>query len=328
MDTRLLLFALVSLIVKICQAQNPNGWIQSGAEFYHAYNLNHEDGYVRFYLSEEFEVNGKMLQRLSGEKKYRYQTGPNTWVEHPDIIPVASMLFHTSNDTVYYANAQGELRFAWHLNPQVGDVWNFGTHPLYSADTAIMAYGVVTEVTSVEIGGISTLNIRWSTCIDENGTLPPYFDELEESYLHGFHEGVINTLTGPRNNFFFQFFYEIAPMPGPIICFFQSSTLACYQSNATPLIHFLSSESCLNGVSEIEEQVITEIKIYPNPANNIFSVTHPEQVKQIQIVDAQGRIQLINNGFPCDISKFSPGVYVVIIENYAGTFSTEKLIVE
>jgi hypothetical protein len=325
---RLLLTSFFAFNLILSLAQNPNGWIQTGAEFYHAYNLNHENGYVRFYLSEEFEVNGKMLQRLSGEKKYRYQTGPDSWVEHPQIIPVSSMLFHTSNDTVYYANEQGELRFAWHLNPQIGDVWNFGTHPLYSADTAITAYGIVTEITPVEIGGLSTFNIRWRSCIDENGTLPPYYEDLENSYLHAFHEGQINTLLGPINNFFFQFFYEIEPMPGAIICFFQSSILACYQSDATNLIHFLPSQSCTNNVVALENSEIFSLQIYPNPASTFVMINHVEQIKSYKIMDATGRLVLSGEEFPIQVDELPRSVYFVELDLVDGTSTKRKLILE
>jgi hypothetical protein len=325
---KVLLASIFTLIIALSSAQNPNGWIQQGAETYHAYNLDHENGYVRFYLSEEFEINGKMLQRLSGEKKYRYQTGPDTWVEHPQIIPVTSMLYHTSNDTVYYANEQGELRFAWHMNPQVGDVWDFGLHGLFSADTLIRAYGVVIQVTPVNINGIETLDIRWRSCIDSLGTLPPDFQELQQPYLQGFHEGIINTLLGPRNNFFFQFFYEIAPMPGPIVCFFQSSALACYQSNDVDLIHFLSSQSCTNNVASIETLEITKFKVYPNPSSTTLMLDHPELVQSYAIFTPTGSIILKGSSFPINVLNWPSGAYFIRIDSIQGSSTIERFVVE
>jgi len=309
-------------------AQNPNGWIQQGAEFYHAYNLNHENGYMRFFLAEEFEVNGRMLQRLNGEKKYKYQTGPDTWVEHPDLIQLNSRLFHTSNDTVYYATEQGAIRFAWHLNPQVGDVWDFGLHPLFSADTSIRAYGIVTEVTPVAIGGVPTLDITFRSCMDSLGTLPPYYEELETSYLEAFHAGKINTLLGPRNNFPFQILYEIAPMPAPVVCFFQSSSIICYQSDNQELLHFSTSQSCLNGVSSLEQIELLEIELYPNPTKTSFSVTNAAQVASLKISDAQGRFQEVYPGDSMDVSHLSAGVYWVFIETRDGQRMVQKLVVE
>jgi hypothetical protein len=323
-----LLASIFAFIIVLSFAQNPNGWIQTGAEFYHAYNLNHENGYVRFYLSEEFEINGKMLQRLSGEKKYRYQTGPDTWVEHPQIIPVTSMLYHTSNDTVYYANEQGDLRFAWHMSPQVGDVWDFGLHGLFSADTLIRAYGLVIQVTPININGIESLDVRWRSCIDSLGTLPPDFQELEQAYLQGFHEGIINTLLGPRNNFFFQFFYEIAPMPAPIVCFFQSSALACYQSNDVDLIHFFASQSCTNNVSSIEALENRKFKLYPNPSSTSLMLDHLELVQSYAIFSSTGSIILEGNSFPINLLDLPSGVYFIRIDSIQGSSTIERFVVE
>ena len=324
------IFGAVSLLFSgfLSFSQGPNGWIHQGAEFYHSYNLNHENGYLHYYLAEEFLVNGRMLQRLNGEKKYKYQTDSNTWVEHPDLISLGTRLFHTSNDTVYYANEQGELRFAWHLNPQVGDVWDFGLQQIQSADTAIHAYGLVTEVATVEIGGVPTLDITFQTCIDDLGTLPPYYEELQAPYLQAFHAGKINTLLGPRNNFHFQFFYEIAPIPAPIVCFFQSSYIACYQSDVHELTHFGASQSCLNGVSNLEKRELPEIKLHPNPTKTSFSISCVEPIKSIKISDIQGKFQEFKNDSTLNISHLNPGIYLVYVETNNGNQYSQKLVVE
>ena len=177
---------LALLFAANLSAQNPNGWIQEGAEFYHVLNGSGDHGYARYYLDEEFEVNGLMLQRLKVEVQTKTQIGPDEFILN-DLAELSwSRLFHTSNDTVYFANEDGDLRFAWHLNPVPGDVWDFGPYPLSSEENEMNVYAYVMNVQEVQIGGLSSKDITIVTCVDSIGTPTPYYPTQTESYLSVF----------------------------------------------------------------------------------------------------------------------------------------------
>ena len=56
-------------------AQNPNGWIEEGAEFCHHIQDMGALGYVRYYLDKEFELNGLTFQQLKVEMKTKTEVG-------------------------------------------------------------------------------------------------------------------------------------------------------------------------------------------------------------------------------------------------------------
>jgi hypothetical protein len=302
---------LTFLSMQLCVfAQTSNGWINQGAEFYHSYNDNNEYGYVRYYLSEEFEVNGRMLQRLNGEKKYRYLTGPDEWVENDEIIEIESKLFHTSNDTVYFANSNGDLRFAWHLNPQVGDIWDFGLYPLYSSDNSIHAYAIVESIDVIEINGVQSIDINITTCIDEQCLLLAGHEEPEDPYLFCFYQGKINSLYGPYTNFRFMGFYEINLEFN--YCPSGFSNLTCYSSDDTDLIEWYPQQGCSNGVSSIQDYEAQTFTLFPNPAKEQihFSGLAPNQ--NVVVYSNLGQVLFTVQGKQAktaDVSHLAKGLY-------------------
>ncbi len=317
---------LALLFAANLNAQNPNGWIEEGAEFYHVLYGSGDHGYARYYLDEEFEVNGLMLQRLKVEVQTRTQIGPDEFILN-DLIQLSwSRLFHTSNDTVYFANENGELRFAWHLNPAIGDVWNFGEYPLSSEENEMNVYGYVVNVQEVQIGGLSSKDITFVTCLDSIGSPVPHFPTQTESYLRIFYEGKINTVFGPHKNFHYAEFCEIHPQT--IFCPSTYSSLACYKSASFDLTHLLQSQSCTGSILSIEFNNMLDFTLYPNPTSTTFSLTHPEHIQSIQIYDIQGRLQLRSKSLPVDVRSMKSGVYWVQIETLDGQVKIEKLVVE
>jgi hypothetical protein len=62
-----------------------------------------------------------------------------------------------------------------------------------------------------------------------------------------------------------------------------------------------------------------EIKVYPNPTSQSLYVTHPEYNSfLIQITDINGKqiyVGTIEKEMPLDVSSYSPGLYLFIIQN-------------
>jgi len=71
--------------------------------------------------------------------------------------------------------------------------------------------------------------------------------------------------------------------------------------------------------------------IYPNPANQWFSIKSPPSGKgRLQILDLAGKVvhdeQVDSADQKISVTNFPKGVYIVKISNEAGHISTQRLI--
>lgn len=71
-----------------------------------------------------------------------------------------------------------------------------------------------------------------------------------------------------------------------------------------------------------------DFQIYPNPAKSFVTVSSKNQLKSVEIFDAQGRKVLTINKKTFNISHLLKGFYTVKILNHSGIETTKKLIVE
>jgi hypothetical protein len=316
------------LISTFSFSQNPNGWIQQGAQFYHAFQElvpNTANGYLRYYLDEEIEINGMMLQRMKGEIHAQDQVAAGQWVDN-GLVPLSgSILFHTSNDSVYLSDEDGNLRFAWHLNPQVGDVWDFGPYSLFNSTGTMNAHAIVTLLENVTINGVASKDITVVPCIDVLGTPVP--ENQTESYMVGYHLlGKINTILGPYQNFPDMGFYEVSPQTS--YCPTRFSNVTCFLSSEIDLYQLPGISSCTGNIAILENQNLVNYAFFHNPTSSTFTITNPEQINNLQIFDAQGRLQAQNVNLPFDVRGFSAGMYWVRCETLDGGVFVEKLVVE
>ena len=74
-----------------------------------------------------------------------------------------------------------------------------------------------------------------------------------------------------------------------------------------------------------------QIKLYPNPAQNNFTVDLIDNTKQqLQIFDLTGKQilqQTITSKTTVDVSSLDNGVYFVLLKNQTG-ISTQKIVVQ
>jgi hypothetical protein len=69
------------------------------------------------------------------------------------------------------------------------------------------------------------------------------------------------------------------------------------------------------------------IQIFPNPANNMISVSAPVKILQITLYDLAGKIVLVkSHSNSIDVSSLSSGIYIAKIYNEDGIISTSKFV--
>ena len=320
---KLIISSLALLFAANLSAQNPNGWIEEGAEWHHKYWVI-QAGYTRHYLEGTETINDTIYQVVKSDYQLAYNQ-PDGSVVVTDVAPGQSQYkFFTSGDSVFIRK-DNALQFVWHRNPQVGDIWDFGIQGTDEAGNPIHAYAIVQGLEPIEIGGISTMDIIAAPCKDEQGTL--FFPgEFGNVYPYAMFVSRINTLVGPRHDFsYIGQFYTTQIIA---ITSFYYDRILCYSSDETDHHLFAFAPDCNNGILSVEQNRIINFTLHPNPATTAFTITNAEHILSIQIFDAQGRTQLRSEVLPVDLSKMSSGMYWVQIETVDGQVKTEKLVVE
>ena len=102
----------------------------------------------------------------------------------------------------------------------------------------------------------------------------------------------------------------------------------------------VTADGCLdtifcNTISAVEpsSEAVGQLKVWPNPAEEAvwIELQRVTGKTNLQILDAQGRIkyaqQFLQSPVELDISSFPAGIYIVLLENDAGVFAREKLVV-
>ena len=115
----------------------------------------------------------------------------------------------------------------------------------------------------------------------------------------------------------------------PVVDAFENRYLNVTADAILPSVCFGSCEECLNiGLSEL---VSGEVLLMPNPAKSTVQLTSTENMKKIDIIDAQGKnVKTVNcNATEMNVSLdgLNAGFYTVAIGSDKGTI-TRKLIIE
>jgi hypothetical protein len=315
--------SLALLFAANLSAQNPNGWIEEGAEWHHKYWVI-QTGYTRHYLEGTETINDTIFQIVKSDQQLAYPQ-PDGSVVVTDVLPGQSQYkFFTSGDSVFIRKDSG-LQFVWHRNPQVGDIWDFGVQGANENGDPIHAYAVVQGLEPIEIAGIPTFDILAAPCKDAQGTL---FEngELDDTYPLAMFVSRINNFVGPRHDF--SYIGQFHTLMVQAITSFYYDRILCYSSDETNHHLFAPAIDCNNGILSTEKLNLSNFTLFPNPATTTFSLTHPEHIQSVQIYDVQGRLQLRSASLPIDVRSMTSGVYWVQIETVDGQVKTEKLVVE
>lgn len=324
---KLLILTLIISSQLSALSQTSNAWIQEGAEWHHKF-LYLTKGYMRHYLDDDINIDGINFQQVKGEDQHALSQPDGSHVLGT-INPTIDILFFTSNDSVFVRKPNGALQFAWYLNPQVGDVWDFSEQYDELSETTLNAYAVVQSGVQVEINGVQTIDIFTTPCLDELGTLP---DE-NDVYFTNVYAEQINSVFGPLK--YFQNIGEYYLYPNP----FQStglygSELICYESNEMSFHQAPESIDCYDGIHSLSIDDLDELQflVFPNPAKEQihFSGLAPNQ--HVVVYSSLGQILFQIQGAispTADVRGLANGLYFYRIvdessrELYSGKFVKE-----
>lgn len=98
-----------------------------------------------------------------------------------------------------------------------------------------------------------------------------------------------------------------------------------------PLVELRMVLSSVSGTAtaSIDKNETSTFKVYPNPANDLLSISNLSENAKVSLIDMSGRSielsQTSNNQF--NVANYESGVYVLQIEN-EGKVSTQRLIIQ
>jgi hypothetical protein len=106
-----------------------------------------------------------------------------------------------------------------------------------------------------------------------------------------------------------------------------------FSSGAIALNMIRSAENCygtneirINTRTGIEELENIEINIFPNPAQNLISVTNKKQFNTIEIIDYKGLSILKTTDEIIDISILPQGIYILKLIKQDGNFISKRFV--
>lgn len=88
------------------------------------------------------------------------------------------------------------------------------------------------------------------------------------------------------------------------------------------------SDNCILG---LDESLLSEIEIYPNPVRNQFHIKHSERITSVEIYSLSGQKLIQQKGentTEVNVSHLSKGTYIVRIQTQTGKVFTEKIIIK
>jgi hypothetical protein len=87
----------------------------------------------------------------------------------------------------------------------------------------------------------------------------------------------------------------------------------------------------ITSTTGIEENEMSNISIYPNPAQNVVNISSDVNMKTVRIVNYTGQVVYNENAFSnslsINISNLAKGIYVIQFETASG-WSGQKLVID
>ena len=71
--------------------------------------------------------------------------------------------------------------------------------------------------------------------------------------------------------------------------------------------------------------IAEHIQIYPNPVNDVLSITSDLKIQEVFLVNINGqKVQIhTENGFSYDLSELAKGTYTVVIQTVDGIYQSK-----
>ena len=73
-----------------------------------------------------------------------------------------------------------------------------------------------------------------------------------------------------------------------------------------------------NQLVGLEDNIIEELSIYPNPVKNVLTIRFEEEIQEIYIIDIYGSLVQVENSLTFSVEGLASGVYILCIKTDYG----------
>jgi hypothetical protein len=324
MKKALLILSLL-MLSRIAGAQPVNAWIGAGTTWHYGivyFMPNYPIGFNRYYYSGDTAIAGRIFQVVEAEQQL--STTLNGVVTIGDTTALPTRYFHTSNDTVYVLSQNNALQFAWHLNPNVGDVWDFGSHLMPLSNTYKHAYTQVDSIKQVVYNGQTLKEIYSHPAKDSLGTPIYGANPVPDTAVYWVvgHANCINNRFGPKYGFNWIDYLETNQFTDGL----PADNLLCFEATNFPTVQVFGND-CNNGILIANGAAPweTPFSVFPNPTEGLVHLAGWVRGDAIAVYNAIGQRVMLRTGddLPVlDLSGLPSGLYSVVVSD--GRFGTVK----
>ena len=306
-----LFIGLLTFIVTLsgtATAQTPS-WFETGHTWIYNYQAAFNPGHYQaiFAVTEQTQFAGKECAKVEVVS------------ENPHPFPCSAVqppyYFYTSGDSVFYASENdGVFHLAYDFGAEVDDTWEYivPVQEPWLTETFVDTFEArVVSTSLIEVEGHSLRRLELSST--HLGSGDPYSTLFGEGNLY------VLEFMGGENGFIVPFGDY---MVSSVCDGSWGETLQCFESASLNYLNPLF-DSCVLDVAAPGDEVV--FALYPNPAQDHITIRAEGAGNVMGIYDLSGRRVAESRTFgpqlDYDVSRLSPGTYVVKLHNSRTTVS-------
>ncbi|HLP50242.1 MAG TPA: T9SS type A sorting domain-containing protein [Chitinophagales bacterium] len=298
------------IILSLPLASYAQSWCPAGAEWHYGYYYWNQVGDIHYRYTKDTVVEASACKKIEiiHYNGQHYNSSPYFVVD--TLMPKPIYTYEQSDTVFFYYEESNTWKPVYFFNAQVGDTLTMPiTDIMHGGDTYIH---VVVDSVGNEIINDSTLHY--------------YHFRLADSCIQAHNlRGRVSQTLGMQVNNLVPTWYCVSDQHDYFFCSYKDSTFPVYPSTANCQLRPV-------GIEEITGEE-AGIHLYPNPANEMVSITilKSEQNNTITISDATGKIvsTFVENDSPITLStdNYLPGIYIVTLYNHAGFKLSKRLVI-
>lgn len=288
---------IVSIFIFFASQAQTNNFAPIGAKWWYGFAWNGIDFPTMYYYVEskaDTVVYGKICRKLESSIIYEFSEEK-----------ICNFYLYENNDTIYYSidTVLGEkidtsFHILYDFSADVGDSWE-----VHSGDYN----GIVTnEICPDDIGSFVVVDSIGTDLIEGlNLERISYHSELSDFGTWSFGGDAYRLFGGTSS---------LLPITGCIVKDPFPDYLLCYEDPSVGILHFIDWDECalfLN-INQYNEN----LKIFPNPTNNILFLSNISSIAKIELYNLSGSLlrSYINiNSNYINLDSYNSGQYILRI---------------